>query len=74
MGTFFTDVTDVGPAVDPSVHDTIVTDLDGDGTPDLVQFDSDHDGFYDTTVDLANGNVIVTDDHGIVQNVTSASP
>jgi hypothetical protein len=44
VDTFFTHVTDVGPAVDPSVHDTIVTDVDGDGTPDLVQFDSDRDG------------------------------
>jgi hypothetical protein len=66
VDSFFTDV---GPDVDPNVHDTIVTDVDGNGSADVVQFDSDHDGFYDTTVDVSTGTVIVTDDHGVVQTV-----
>jgi len=49
-------------------------DVNGDGLTDIVECVTNHDGYYQTMIDVATGHVVIIDPHGIVQDVQFGNP
>ena len=49
-------------------------DVNGDGLTDIVEYVTNHDGYYQTMIDVATGHVVIIDPHGIVQDAQFGNP